>query len=408
MKSRLQDQTIKSAKAPASGKTEIKDAIVPGLMLRVTPRGAKSFCLVFKVPGEHPCGPSKTGMPRKGRQHRMTLGTYPMLSLADAREQARLLLEQVDQGIDPRPARLTEMRERHANTVDSVAKRFIAQECAGLASQKRIEQTLALHVLPSLGHKPISEVSRKDIHKLLDDLVAEDREGGPKPGAAREVLKHVHRLFDFAFDREIITSNPAHKMKRKDLKTNGEAGRALDDAELRAIWNAACDIGYPYGPWIKLLMLTGQRRSDWMQASRTEIDFDSKALNIPSSRYKTGHAHHVPLVGPAWALVEGLPMWNEGDYLFSTTGGRVAINSAGATKKKLDALAPTDRPWRIHDFRVTCKTRMAALGVKPEHGEAVLGHTKKGMEAVYNKHQYEAEVRAALDLYAKHLMEVVS
>ena len=124
MKNRLQDQKIKSAKAPAGGRLELKDDNVDGLMVRVTANGAKSFCLVFKVPGEHPCGPSKTGAPRKGKPHRMTLGTYPMLSLADAREQARLLLEQVDAGIDPRPVRLAVAREAHANTVAAVAKRF--------------------------------------------------------------------------------------------------------------------------------------------------------------------------------------------------------------------------------------------------------------------------------------------
>ena len=110
MKRRLQDQTIKSAKAPASGKTEIKDALIPGLMLRVTTNGAKSFCLVYKVPGEG--GTTKTGAPRKGRPHRMTLGTYPMLTLTDARDKARLLLEQVDQGIDPRPKQLTTVKPR--------------------------------------------------------------------------------------------------------------------------------------------------------------------------------------------------------------------------------------------------------------------------------------------------------
>ena len=106
MATRLQDQKIKALRPPTEGRLEVKDALVPGLMLRVTPRGVKSFCLVFKVPGEHPDGPSKTGMPRCGKSHRMTLGTYPMLSLADARDTARRLLEQVDQGIDPRPQHL--------------------------------------------------------------------------------------------------------------------------------------------------------------------------------------------------------------------------------------------------------------------------------------------------------------
>ena len=408
MKTRLQDQKIKSAKPPRQGRTELKDAVVPGLMLRVTPNGARSFCFVYKVPGEHSDGPSKTGKVRKGKPHRMTLGTYPRMTLADARDQARLLLEQVDMGIDPRPARLQKAEEAYTNTVAHVAKLFIQQECKGhIKSWWRVERTLEMYVMPALGSRPIADIERADIHKLIDVLVDEEREGGPMPGAAREVIKHTHRLFDFAFDRGIIKANPAHKLKRKILKANGEAGRALDDEELKAIWNAAECLGYPYGPWIKLLILTGSRRGEWANATRSEIDYDARTHDIPAERYKTGHAHSVPLVGTAWELVDALPIWNEGDFLFSTTGGLKAINSAGAAKKKIDRLAPTERPWRIHDLRVSCKTRMADLGIRPEHSEAVLGHMKKGMDAVYNKADYLEAKREALDLYAKHLMGIV-
>ncbi len=350
-----------------------------------------------------PDGPSKTGAPRTGKSHRMTLGSYPMLSLADARDQARKLLEQVDQGIDPRPARAREAHDRSTNTVAAVAKRFIAQECAGLASVKRIERTLALHVLPTFGNKPIRDIERHAIHDLLDTIV--ENTGA---GAAAGVRKHLRSLFEWALDRGYIDRNPAHKIKRKDLKSNSDAGRALDDDELSAIWHAADSLGYPYGPWIKLLMLTGQRRSEWSQAARGELDFENRCLVIPASRYKTGRAHTVPMSDPAQEIVSAIPIWNGGDYLFSTTAGAKAINSAGSAKAKLDQLAPTDKPWRFHDLRVTCKTRMADLGVTPEHSEAVLGHVKQGMEAVYNKHRYEAEKRAALDLYAKHLMGIVS
>ena len=405
MKSRLQDQTIKSAKAPRTGKTEIKDAIVPGLMLRVTKHGAKSFCLVYKVPGEG--GTTKTGKPRKGKPHRFTLGTYPMMSLTDARVRARELLEQVDLGIDPRPKRLEEVRVQDVNTLAAVVKRFVIQECQGMRSADRVQRTLELHVIPTLGDRPIADIKRADIHSIIDSLVDDGRPGGPLPGAAREVIKHLHRLFDFAFDRDLIEANPAHKFKRKDIKSNGNSHRPLEDDELKAIWKAAGALGYPHGPWIKLLMLTGQRRSDWANAARSEIDTEARTHNIPAARYKTGRDHTVPLVGPAWEIVSSLPIWNEGDFLFSTNGGTVAINSAAAAKKKIAKLTGPMAKWQIHDFRVTCETRMAALGVKPDHFEAVLGHVKQGMQKVYNRHDYEAEKRAALELYSEHLMKVV-
>ena len=403
MKTRLQDQKIKSAKAPPAGRRlELKDKDVDGLMVRVTSNGVKSFCLVFKVPGEHKDGPSKTGRPRKGKPHRMTLGTYPMLGLAAARDQARLLLDQIDQGIDPRPVREREEHDRIKNSLASVAKRFIAQECVGLASQKRIERTLEMHVLPSLGDKPIRSIGRGDVHDLLDGIV--ENTGA---GAATGVLKHLRSMFEWALDREIIDRNPAGKLKRKDLKSNGNAHRALDDEELKAIWKAATEIGYPYGPCIQLLMLTGRRRSEWTEASRNEIDFGSRTHDIPAERYKTGIPHSVPLTDAAWEIVDALPIWNEGDFLFSTTGGAKAINSAGAMKKKVDRLTGPMANWSFHDFRVTAETRMASLGINPDHFEAVLGHVKQGMLKIYNRHDYAAEKREALLAYEKHLMGVV-
>ena len=152
-------------------------------------------------------------------------------------------------------------------------------------------------------------------------------------------------------------------------------------------------------------------------AARSEIDFENRCLEIPAERYKTNHVQVVPLADVAWELVNDLPVWNEGDYLFSTTGGRIAINSAGAAKKKIDTLALAhlrrDDPnatlalWRIHDLRKTCETRLAMLGIIQEHRDPVLGHTKQGMQRIYNRHDYLAEKRAALDLYAGHLMEIV-
>ena len=155
-------------------------------------------------------------------------------------------------------------------------------------------------------------------------------------------------------------------------------------------------------------MLTGARRNEWAEAGRTEIDFDARTHDIPSGRYKTGIDHSVPLVGPAWEIVDALPIWNGGDYLFSTTGGAKPINSAGAMKKKIDKLTGPLAKWTFHDFRVTCETRMAKLGINPDHFGAVLGHVKQGMQKVYNQHDYEAEKHAALRAYAAHLMEIVA
>ena len=307
------------------------------------------------------------------------------------------------EGTDPRPARREAQKERRSNTVEEVARRFIEQDAKKtVESWQRIERTLALHVLPVIGDRPIRQVGRADIHDLLDGVAA-----AAGPSAAYGALKHLHRMFEFAVDREIIDRNPAHKLKRKDLKPNGDARRSLNDDELRAIWKAAGDIGYPAGPALRLLMLTGQRRNDISQASRAEIDTEKRALEIPARRYKGRRDHQVPLVGPAWEIVEGLPEQADGDYLFSNRAGKVAINSWAKDKRKVDQLTGPLAAWSLHDLRSTCESRMAALGIVQEHRDAVLGHAKPGLQKTYNKFDYSDEKVAALRAYAKHLMGIV-
>ncbi len=209
----------------------------------------------------------------------------------------------------------------------------------------------------------------------------------------------------FSLSSKKRPANPTHKLKRNDLASNKDAGRNLDDAELRAVWAAADSPCYPFGPWVKMLMLTGQRRGEWAKAQRGEIDVERRLLEILAARHKSGRDHIVPLVGRAWAVVEALPVL-EGDYLFSTRAGKVAIGGFSRAKRMLDELAPL-ATWRFHDLRVTCETRMAGLGITHEVRDAVLAHARPGLQKIYNKHDYADEKRAALDAYATHLMEVV-
>lgn len=410
-KRRFTEAMVERQRPPKAGRLELADEVCPGLVLRITPRGVRSFSVAYKVPGEGGVGP--TGRLLVGCQHRITLGTWPALRLKAARDQARALLEVVSEGRDPRPERREQHLIRHTNTVENVTRRFIEQDARRtVASWRNIERCLALHVLPKLGDRPIRDIRRADVHSILDALVAAER-----VGAAREVRKHLHRLFEWALDREIIAVNPVHKMKRNDLAPTKDAGRRLTDEELCAIWAGAGALGYPFGPWLRLLMLTGQRRGEWANARRSEIDAGRRLLEIPAARHKSGRDHIVPLADPAWEIVEALPVL-EGDYLFSTRAGRVPVSGFSKAKKLLDqeALAvlkkndpeATLARYRVHDLRVTCETRLANLEFKQEVRDAVLGHAKPGLQKIYNKHDYMDEKREALNAYAEHMLGVIS
>lgn len=401
-KRRLSEEGIKRLKPHKTRRLEFGDVVVPGLQLRVTTRGVKSFSLLYKLKGEGGVSPL-TGHPLCGQGHRITLGTWPAMRLKKAREKARENLEIVSEGRDPRPLRRQQIITQHSNTVEAVAKRYIEQAKPTVASWKQIQQVLSNHVLPTLGRRPISSIGKADIHTLLDGMA-------DKPGAAREALKHLHGMFEYATSREIIATNPAHGLLkgRQELKANGSARRSLSDTELRAVWHAAQSLGYPFGPWIQLLILTGQRRSEWAKARRADIDFEQRCFEIPPERFKSRRAHIVPLVGEAWNIIESLPLL-DGDYLFSTRAGNKPIGNFDKPKKRLDAITgDAVAKYTIHDFRSTCKSRMAKLEIIKEVRDAVQGHAFKGMDRIYNKHDYMDEKRAALDLYAGHLMGIVS
>lgn len=385
----LTELMIKRMRAPSHRRIEIPDALAPGLVLRVSRGGAKAWSLKYKVPGEG--GATSTGRMKKGRSHRLTLGSWPAMSLADARAAAADAGRQASTGADPRRARV----QSASNSVAAVAATMLKQ--AKISSAPNMERVLKLHVMPTLGHRPIGDVTWADVRLLLDDLVAQN-----KAGTAREVRKHLSRLLSWAADRGLIDVHPMAGRKASDLQRE-EAGRSLSLEEARAVFRAAGELSYPFGPLYQLLLLTGARKSDWGESSWTEIEGD--ALVIPRSRYKSRRDHVVPLTAPSENVLKKLPRW-AGPHLFSSDGGKTPVSGWSRAKARLDEKSGV-KGYRIHDLRVTVRTHLAALGVPGDVAEAILGHAQGGLVGTYNKHQYEAEKRAALERWAEILTATV-
>lgn len=402
----LTDEIVETLPRPRAGRKEIGDARVRGLILRLTERGVKSWSVIYKVPGEG--GVSKTGRLLKGKQHRVTLGTFPLMKVEEARKEAMAILARAEKGVDPRPERRAAAVLRYGNTVKDVADRMIEDAKKTVTSWGKIDVTLRLHVIPRIGHKPISDITRADVEALLDEVKAKNT-----VATARETRKHLSRLFNFAHGRDLITSNPMAGMRRKDLKyVPGE--RVLSDDEIRAFWHATGEMGYPYGPAFRLLLLTGQRKREWLHASWKEIDAEARVLTIPAARHKSRRGHIVPLVDTVWEIVDKVPGKN--GYLFLGRTGEVASGGSKVEAKLRELMLTRLRKqdpeaelpeFTIHDLRRTCETRMAQLGVTEQVCEAVLGHAKPGLRRTYNKYNFLDERRAALDTYAAHIMEVV-
>ena len=319
------------AAAPSSGRIEIEDEACPGLLLRLTPRNVKSFSVIYRVLGEG--GTSPKGRLLAGKQHRITLGATPPLELTTARRQTREIIQAATEGRDLRTERREKNLIRSVNTFEAVFKRFMEIEIIpNVEAWKNVDGVLRRHVLPHWSNTPVHDIRRSHIHELIDELVKQG-----KHGSAREVRKHLSRFFNWIVDREIVPDNPIHGLKRGDLQATGEAGRALGDEEIRHIWRAAPLLGYPFGPLYQLLLLTGQRRTEWAAASRSEIKLDKRWLEVPKARYKGDRDHIVPLGAATLTIVEKLPVWSGNDYLlFSTKDGRVPISGFSKGKLRLD------------------------------------------------------------------------
>lgn len=386
MKKKLTEMAVDKLNPVAGQRLEVFDTLTPGLALRVTEGGKKSWSVMYRVAGRGDGG-------NRGALRRMTLGAYPLVDLKAARDRARAAIDLADRGDAPSDKRRDELEEKRDSTVDNICGRYVALRLKpSVKKWQDADRLLRLHVLPDWGNIPIGDIRRRDGQKLLDKVSMKHG-----VGIAREVRKHVVAMFNWAHDRDEVAVNVLAGMQRPDL-AYAERERVLTMDELKAIWASADKMGYPFGPMVRLLILTAQRRAEVSGLRRDWLLPDQTAFEVPASFYKTDRPQVVPLSAPALAIVEGLPKWNSGDFLLSTTAGKVPVSGFSKAKARVDKLSGVEG-WTLHDLRRSAATHMARLGVTAKHVEMVLGHVTEGVAGIYNRYEYLAEKRAALDLW---------
>ena len=385
-KKRFTDLSVEKM-APVEGKRlEVFDTLTPGLALRITEGGKKSWSVMYRVAGRGTGG-------NRGPLRRMTFGAFPLIDVKTAREKARAAIDLADRGDDPADKRKDEMRQKGERVFEVICARFIELHAKAHTQKWRdTERLLNTFAVPAWKGKPIDTIDRAAAHELLDDIAMEHG-----TGAAREVRKHVTKLFNWAVDRGLLAASPVAGMRRPELGYTPRE-RVLSMDELKAVWAAADDMGYPFGPMVRLLILTAQRRAEVANLERGWLLPDQQAFEVPASHYKTDRPQVVPLSAPALAIVEALPKWNGGTFLLSTTAGKRPVSGFSKAKARLDRLSGVEG-WTLHDLRRSAATHMARLGVAQEHIERVLGHAIEGVAGTYNRYSYLPEKRAALDAW---------
>jgi len=394
------DAYVKKLNPPKSGRFEVLDKILPGLCLRVTEKGTKSWSVLYKIDGE------EVQSNRSRKLRRLTLGKYPLLGLGDARDAARDALEIADKGDDPAVLRreaLAGKQEAKENTVGRLVEDYLERYAKpNLKKAKDIEQKFDKHFLPKWRDKPLDSISRKDAKELIDGIEL--------PYAADDILGFSRAMFNWGIDNFITETNPFDRIKPP--KKIRKRDRVLTDDEIKKAWNAAEKMGYPFGTIYQLLILTGQRKSDIADISWSEIDLDDEVpvLVIPRERYKEGDhmrwPHVVPLSAPVLKILEKLPRFKGGDFMFSTRAGKVPVSGFSKAEVKLYELSErTD--WWPHDFRRSVETNLAKLKFPPHIYERVVGHVIRGIEGNYNHYHYLDEKRDALEAWGRYVMKLL-
>ena len=363
---------------------EIPDGGLPGLYLVVQPSGAKGWAVRYR----------HNGKPRK-----LTLGKFPLLSLAEARDRARGALATVTTGVDPGA-----QDRRQADTVAALVADFIARHVSKTKSAVETARIFEREVLSVWGDRRATEITRRDVIDLCDSIA--DR---GTPYMANRVLAAVRKMFNWAVARDVLQGSPCIGVKPPAQERARD--RILTDDEIAVFWKATAALGHPYGPVFRLLLLTGQRLQEVAQMEWVEIE--GAVWSIPGDRTKNGEPHKVHLSDPALLVISGVPRIKGAALLF-TFDGRKPISGFSKAKQKLDRymmdISGQDFVhWKLHDLRRTFATGLARRGVDLVVAEKCLNHLSgslSGVAGVYNRFSYADEMRAGWEVWAKLMQEI--
>jgi hypothetical protein len=416
----LTDKFIESKKrVPAEGQIDWFDTAIGGLSLRVTSRGARSWYLFYRLRGET-------------KLRRDWLGTYPALTLSEARKKAGAMKDDARNGKDPKLELERERRESteaRAHTVKVVAKRYFVEIGAAepetptkrkgrktkepLRTAHDIKRDLDRFTIARFGERPIGDITRRELIALFDDIAHQNG-----PIMANRALAWTKRLFKWAASKDYIAANPAADIEKPGEERKGT--RVLDDDEIREVWAAADVIGYPYGHYVKALLLTGRRRTSVARMARSEINRKARTWK-PAGGTDNKQQPELPLFTAMETLLDSIPPLGErdrdADFIFRTGAADIPVSSFTAIKNEIDSAVAKARTeagvkpmpdWDLsRDVRRTVKTRLAELQVPKEIRDLIIGHARQGMDAVYDHSERREEKRAALERWSRRLMAIL-
>jgi integrase len=370
----LTDRKVAQLQPPRRGHRDTPDGVVPGLVFRVSSSYRKRWFLWFRV---------------NGRNTVRKLGDYPDMSLTDARTLAGAARESGN------PLAFLGGPEDARTTVAELFGHYTEGRLRTIKSGAISERRLQRHVLPAWGERIAEDLTRKDMTILTDRLTKQNG-----PGECLATYQLVMAMLRWGVGKGHLERNPLegykppHKVGRRD--------RILTDAEIASIWHTSFDAG-PFGLLVRLLILTGLRRSEAAGIHDSMVSNDR--IVIPADLMKSSEPHYVPLTSmleQEIALVRG-----EG-FLVSANVGRTPFKGFGKAKQLFDARLDIE-PWTLHDIRRTVRSGLGALNINRDIAERCVAH-KVGsqLDQIYDRHHYEPQMRQAMEKWAGHVRDLTT
>jgi integrase len=363
------------------------DAGCPGFGVKVTPKGRKVFIVLYRTAGAG------------SKLRKYTIGPYGRVTLHQARVAAQRVFAAKLEGRDPAAEKREAKRRVVTDRVEDLLEMFIAQRLSQNRSGGEISRLLRREVGKPWADRSIHETTKRDV---VEVVTAIEQRGAPV--AANKTLKSIKTFLRWCVGRAVLDQSPAEGVPLPSKEVARD--RVLDDDELARVILAARQIGGPYACIVEFLALTGQRREEVARLQWEELDLARRIWIIPKSRTKNAKAHVVHLSGEALAVVKRTDQ--RGPLVFSLLGIK-PFQEFSRAKRVLDQLSGVTG-WRVHDLRRTCVSGMARLGVTPHVADKILNHqtgTISGVAAVYQRHEFLAERRAALDLWGAHVSQLL-
>lgn len=371
----LTDSVIKTLRVPRGSKgwIEVSDGGRRGLRIRISPSGEKVWVVRFTV---------------NGQRARHTLGAYPAVTLGEARRRAADYLAAARDGDSPKS--VNARREAENMTVGVAHGRYLeaVKPSLRVSTYGGKQRLFELHIEPIAGNRLIRRIKRADVVEVVEAVRAKglDVQGN-------RVFSEFMALLRWAEQHEFIDGVPAFK---KFKKRERPRGRTLTDSELSAAWQATNQLGDATGNFLRLLVLTLQRRDEVRLMRAEEIDLEQKTWVIPKERYKTGSAHVVPLTDKAIDVVGRLWPDRGNGYILRGRKEDSPFNGAASALRRLRKKVGGRADFTLHDIRRTGRSRLSRLGIDEPTAELVLGHSPRGMVAVYDTYERLDERREAL------------